>query len=72
MARQQHSEDKTMTEREALALLISAIEDIQFNWENGDLAQMVREAIGVKDEICQQFNFPSTAEIQAQNVESES
>jgi hypothetical protein len=58
-----------MTEREALTLLISAIEDIQFNWENGDLAQMVREAIGIKDEVCQEFGFPSTADIEAMNSE---
>jgi hypothetical protein len=59
-------------ELNAITLLISAIEDIQHNWENGDLADAVRNAIATKDEICQQFNFPSTAEIQAQNVESES
>jgi hypothetical protein len=59
-------------ELNAITLLISAIEDIQHNWENSDLADAVRNAIATKDEICQQFNLPSTAEIQAQDVESKS
>jgi hypothetical protein len=52
-----------MNEREAVQLLISAIEDIQLNWESGDLATMVRHAIEIKDEICQGLGFPTTEEI---------
>jgi hypothetical protein len=58
-------------ELNAITLLISAIEDIQHNWENGDLADAVRNAIATKDEICQQFHLPSTADIEAHNASEE-
>lgn len=55
------------TKHDAIVLLISAIEDIQHNWDNGDLAEAVYSAITIKDEICQRFNIPATAAVAADN-----
>jgi len=55
-----------MTQRKAIMLLVMAIEDVQHNWESGDLAEAVYTAIATKDEICQQFKIPSTTEVAAE------
>jgi hypothetical protein len=52
-------EAKTMTKHEAICALVAAIERIESSWKDGSLADAVKMAIRVKDEICQQFDVIS-------------
>ena len=64
-------EETPMRERNAIGLLVEAIETIQSNFDSGDLAMAVRHAIAVKDEVCRAVGMRSTAEIKADNSEVE-
>lgn len=47
-----------MTAEEALIALVHAIEDIEANWEKGNLAEAVNRAVSIKDEVCCEFYVP--------------
>jgi len=44
------------TEHDAICALVEAIERIETSWASNNLAEAVRQAVAIKNELCQVFD----------------